>query len=181
LGAYGQAIVRPSFQPMALQPVPYQPYHLNTYAQPQPQRSSVWDTYRQMFLPPTQPQSPVESAVTGLRHVGEGAAIAALLAFAQRQFGTLDFHGKYPVDGILGALAFALSVKEANKPGGYAADLRAIAQSATTVYTYRKILGDGGIKATAAAVAGDMPSIPRNTPKNDNSDPILAAARAAGF
>jgi hypothetical protein len=48
-----------------------------------------------------------------------------------------------------------------------------------TVYTYRKILGDGG--NTKPAVAGETPIIPRNTPSNNNSDPILAAARAAGF
>jgi hypothetical protein len=181
LSTYGSAIARPAFQPMTLQPSPYQPaQYMQPYAMPQ--RQSVWDTYRQMFVPPSAPTTPVESAVTGLRHVGEGAAVAALLAFAQRQFGTLDIRGKYPVDGIIGALAFALSVKEAAKPNGYAQDLRAISQSAITVFTYRKILGDGGVKATVAAVSGDTaPSIPRNTPGNTNNDPILAAARAAGF
>lgn len=186
LGTYSQAIVRPTFQPMQLQPSHFErPQYVQPFQHQyqQPQRPSVWDTYRQMFVPPSAPTSPVESAVTGLRHVGEGAAVAALLAFAQRQFGTLDVKGKYPVDGILGALAFAWSVKEANKPNGYAQDLRAISQSAMTVFTYRKVLGDGGIKATAAVVNGESNSgsIPRNTPKNDNSDPILAAARAAGF
>jgi hypothetical protein len=176
LGTYSQAIARPTYQPIQLQPQQYAvPQYPQQYGQPN--KPSVWDTYRGMFAPPAQPTTPVESAVTGLRHVGEGAAIAALLAFAQRQFGTLDISGKYPVDGIIGALAFAMSVKEANKPNGYASDLRAISQSAITVYTYRKILGNEGQQSEAPATK----TIPRNTPRNDNSDPILAAARAAGF
>jgi len=183
LGTYSHAIVRPQSYAAPQQYQPYQapqymqPYQAPQYGQPKP---SVWDTYRGMFAPPQQVQtSPVESAVTGLRHIGEGAAVAALLAFAQRQFGTLDIRGKYPVDGILAGLAFAMSVKEANKPNGYAQDLRAISQSAMTVFTYRKILGDGG--NSKSTVAGETASIPRNIPSNTNSDPILAAARAAGF
>jgi hypothetical protein len=188
LGTYSHAIVRPTFQPQQLQyqPAPY-PQHLQPYGQPV--KPSVWDTYRGMFTPPQQANTtPVESAVTGLRHVGEGAAIAALLAFAQRQFGTLDVRGKYPVDGILAGLAFAMSVKEASKPNGYAADLRAISQSAATIYTYRKILGDGGNSKSVAAgesaytaAPATIPNIPRNIRNSDSNDPILAAARAAGF
>jgi hypothetical protein len=168
---YGQAIVRQPY-PQAIQ---YQPPSYGLA----PVKPSVWDTYRQMFVTPTVPTGPVESAVTGLRHVGEGAAIAALLAFAQRQFGTLDVKDKYPVDGILGAILLAWSVKEAGQPNGYSGDLRALSQSCMTVFTYRKILGDGGRKQTIETTAETAK--PSSIPRNTSDDPILAAARNAGL
>jgi hypothetical protein len=169
---YSQAIVR---QP---------PSQAVYYQQPNYQlapRPSVWDTYRQMLAPRSEPTGPVESAVTGLRHVGEGAAIAALLAFAQRQFGTLDVRGKYPVDGILGAVLLALSVKESGQPNGYSGDLRALSQACTVVFTYRKVLGDGGSSAAGASERKSSVAKDSSIPRNTSDDPIKAAALAAGL
>lgn len=152
---YSPAIVRPHFAPV---PVPRAP--------------TVWETYRSM-LQPSAPATPLESAVTGLRHCGEGAAIAALLAFAHRHFGTLDVRGKYPVDGIAAALLFALSIREAGKPEGYAGDLRALSQSCSSVWVFRKLSGPSEPAKT-----------PASTPQTGfgaDSDPILQAARRAGF
>lgn len=164
---YGQAIARPTY------PAPAAPQY---YEQRAP---TVWQTYRSMLAPPSAPTSPMESAVTGLRHNGEAMAMAALLAFAQRQFGTLDVRGKYPVDGILAALLFALSVKDAGKPDGYASDLRALSQSCSSVFVYRKVLGDEGrAAATSTAATGTATAAPIRA---NSKDPILEAARAAGF
>src|SRR4029077_937336 len=121
--------------------------------------------------PAPEPFTPLESAVTGIRHNGEGMAIAALLALYQRHVGSLDFRGKYPIDGILGAALLALSVKESGRPNGFASDLRALSQSCTSVLMYRKILGknsesEASLRAqnkgnsATPLVSGD---IPRNT------------------
>lgn len=160
---YSQAIVRPT-QALAQYPSPYGPVQ---------RAPSVWDTYRQMLAPTPEPSSPIQSAVTGLRHNGEGMAIAALLALYQRHVGSLDFRGKYPIDGILAAAFFALSVKDAGKPDGYASDLRALSQSCSSVMVFRKLAGD----TVKEAPAPQTTSIPRNT----TTDPILEAARQAGF
>lgn len=175
---YSQAIVRPTFQQSQglsyAQPAPYTPYA-------QPQRPNVWETYRAMLAPQPEPFSPMQSAVTGLRHNGEGMAIAALLALYQRHVGDLDFRGKYPIDGILGALLLAFSVKEAGKPDGYASDLRALSQSCTSVMMFRKVLGDGAKAKIAGESKGnsELPLYSGNIPRN--TDPILEAARKHGF
>lgn len=160
---YGQAI-RPQYTPATYAP--------QQYGFPKP--PSVWDTYRSALMPPSAPITPVESAVTGMRHLGEGAAMSALLALIQKHFGLDVGPGrKYPVDAILGAVLFGLSIKEADKPGGYASDLRALAQANSDVFVYRKILGDANAhssKNTSAAPA-----------VSTHGDPILEAARQAGF
>lgn len=168
---YGQAIVRaPTALDASGRPIqtiaPYQ------YQQPAP-RLSIWDSYRAALMPvPDQQITPMQSAVTGLRHNGEGMLLAAALGLAHKHFGTLDFRGKYPVDGILAALLFALSIKEAGRPDGFSSDLRALSQSASNVMAYRKMVGE-----PKAPEPSKEASIPRNT----DSDPILEAARIAGL
>lgn len=174
---YSQAIVRQA-PPASLNH--YQPAAPQyTYA---PQRPNVWDTYRAMLAPAPEPFSPMQSAVTGLRHNGEGMAIAALLALYQRHVGSLDVRGKYPIDGILGAVLLALSVKESGKPDGYASDLRALSQSCTSVMVFRKIAGGDGSKTKISGETkgnGELPLYSGSIPRN--SDPILEAARKHGF
>jgi hypothetical protein len=161
---YGAVIPRQQFAPPG-------GYSMAPYA-PAPRAPTVWETYRTMFSQPQPAQSPVQSAVQGLRHSGEGAAIAALLALAYRHFGTLDVADKYPVDAILSALLFALSVKNAGEPEGYAGDLRALSQSCSDVFVFRKLSGIDNQKTEAPKLAST---------KSNARDPLLEAAHAAGF
>lgn len=101
-----------------------------------PLAPSLWDVYRQLKEP--EKATPVQSAVTGLRHNAEGGFVGAILGFIHGEFGTLDVRGKYPVDGIAAALLYAMSVRDSNKPDGYASDLRALSVACTTTVLYRK-------------------------------------------
>lgn len=116
----------------------------------------------------------MQSAVAGLRHSGEGAAMAALLALAYKHFGTLDVAGKYPADAIVAALLFALSIKNAGEPDGYAGDLRALSQSCSDVFVFRKLAGLESKKPEPA-------QLPSAASSSALKDPILEAGRKAGF
>jgi hypothetical protein len=139
-------------------------YNYPVYRPPEPEKkSSLWDWYRSLQEP--EQSSPLESAVTGLRHNAEGAGVGAILGFIDAEFG-LDIQGKYPIDGALAFLLYLWSIRDSGKPGGFASDLRALSQSCSTVFTYRKTKDwREGQKVKV---------IPRN------SDPILAAGETIG-
>ena len=146
---------------------PFAPRQSSTWLTPPPavaeKRPSLWDWYKTLQEP--QPPGPMESAVQGLRHNAEGAAVGAVLGFVDGEFG-LDIQGKYPIDGILAFLLYLWSVRDAGKPDGFASDLRALSQSCSTVFTFRKTKDwREGVKSK---------TIPRN------SDPILAAGESIG-
>jgi hypothetical protein len=137
--------------------------------QPAPQRASSWlDVYRTMKEPEV--ASPTVSAVTGLRHNAEGGAVGAILGFIQGEFGTLDIRGKYPVDGIAALLLYAMSVRDAGKPDGFASDLRALSQSCTTILTYRKTRE---WREKSKVSSKDTPILARST----SVDPITEAGK----
>jgi hypothetical protein len=118
-----------------------------------------------------QPVTPIQSAVTGLRHNAESAAVGSLLGFIDAEFGGLDIRGRYPVDGIAAALFFGLSIRDAGKPEGLGGDYRAVSQACTTTFFYRSV------KAWREGRKG----IPENTHSKASDDPIVLAGRAAGF
>lgn len=106
------------------------------YAQRAP--SNVWDWYHQVrALENRAPDTPLQSAVTGLRQNGVAALSAAALGFISGEFNGLDFRGKYPLDALAALGCYFLSVKSAGQPDGFASDLRAISQSCTSVYAFR--------------------------------------------
>lgn len=154
-------------------------------------KPSLWESYRAVLAPTPEPTSHLQSAVTGLRHNLEGAAVGAILGAIYGKLGTLDFKGKYPIDGILGALLLALSVKEVGKPDGFSGDLRALSQSCMTVMAFRKCADwtAPGSKAAAGSEKKDSP--PKGLPHSMTShnsevsvsgeDPILAFGRKHGF
>jgi hypothetical protein len=111
-----------------------------------------------------EPSGVVESAVVGLRHNAEGAAIGALLAFIDTDLGGLDLGGRIPLDWAGAALFYALSINDAGKDGGLASDFRAMGQSCTTIAMYRTI------HKWREASKG----MPRNT-IDTTCDPLLAA------
>ena len=102
--------------------------------------------------------------------------MAALLALAFKHFGTLDIAGKYPADAILGALLFALSVKNAGEPEGYAGDLRALSQSCTDVFVFRKLSGIDSGKPETKQLSGASAS-----KRAANEDPLIEAGRKLGL
>lgn len=132
------------------------------------QKPSLWDWYKTLQEPKA--PGPVESAVTGLRHNAEGMAIGAVLGVIDGEFGGLDLKGKYPIDGMLAFFFYLWSIRDAARPDGFATDLRALSQSCSTVFAYRKT------KDWRENVNGlkEAKSIPRNT------DPIIAAGEAVG-
>lgn len=135
------------------------------------QKPSVWEIYRQ-FRPNQETETPIRSAVTGVRHNLEGAFIGALLGFIDGEFGGLDVRGKVPIDGVLAAFLFALSVRDAGTGDGFSSDLRAMSQACTTTLSYRKA------KEWRQSTK-EVASIPRNTAAQ--SDPLIEAAKRAGF
>lgn len=141
--------------------------------QPAPRAPSVWDSYRQVLAPPSEPLTHVQSAVTGVRYSLEGAAIGALLGVIHGKFGTLDIAGKYPADGIAAALLLMLSVQGAGKPDGFASDLRAMSQSCTTVAFFRKT-------SEWAAGPAKIDSAPIMS-RHNGVDPLVAAAQKHGL
>lgn len=150
------------YQSFVQQPATAGPYGLARPTEPD-KKPSLWDWYRQLQEP--QQPSPMESAVTGLRHNAEGAAVGAVLGFIDGEFG-LDIQGKYPIDGALAFFLYLWSVRDANKADGFAGDLRALSQSCTTVFTFRK--------TKEWREGAKVKSIPRNI------DPILAAGESVG-
>jgi len=83
--------------------------------------------------------SKVESAVMGLRHNGESAAVGAILAFIDTDLGGLDLGGRVPIDWMAAALFYVLSIRDTGKEDGIASDFRAMGQSCTTIAMYRMI------------------------------------------
>ncbi len=138
--------------------------------QPVPKPPSVWDAYRQV-LAPSEPGSHLHSAVTGVRHTLESGFVGALLGLVHGKFG-LDIAGRYPVDGIAAAVLLALSVREAGKPDGYAADLRAMSQACTSVAFFRKT-SDWAKPKSETVTSTDM--------SGHSPDPLMAAAKKHGL
>lgn len=137
-----------------------------------PQSSSTPNSWREWIRElkgeAEQPSGAIESAVVGLRHNAEGAAIGALLAFIDTDLGGLDFAGRIPLDWAGAALFYALSVNGAGKPDGLASDFRAMGQSCTTIAMYRMV-------HKWRESSKDMP---RNT-INTTGDPVLSAGKAS--
>lgn len=132
---------------------------------------SLRDWWRELHGNETpQPPSQLQSAVVGLRHNGESAALGAILALIDTDLGGLDLGGRIPLDWVGAAVFYALSIQSANKPEGLSADFRAMSQSCTTVAMYRMV------HRWREARKG----IPRNTIPQ-NTDPVMKAGRSAAF
>lgn len=115
----------------------------------------------------------MQSAMTGLRHNAEGAAIGALLGFIEAKLGSLDIRGKYPVDGIMAVVLYLLSIRDAGN--GLTSDIRAVSQSLTTITFYRKV---------KEAVSAPKPESKDNMPGHKSAkgkDSILEAAKELGL
>lgn len=143
-----------------------------------PAKPSVWQAYRELIAPtqPAQSESRMQSAMTGLRHNAEGAAIGALLGFIEAKLGSLDLGGKYPVDGIAAFLLYALSIRDAGSPNGLSSDIRAVSQSLTTVAFYRKV------KEAASAPKPDVKdNMPGHKTTAKGKDSIVEAAKEFGL
>lgn len=92
--------------------------------------------------------------------------MGGLLGFINGKLGTLDIKGKYPVDGILAALLYALSIRETGKGDGISADLRAMSGHCTAVALFRKA---DAFARPAVETSGE--SMSRHT------DPLVEAAK----
>jgi hypothetical protein len=118
----------------------------------------------------SEPSGVVESAVVGLRHNAEGAAIGALLAFIDTDLGGLDLAGRVPLDWAGAALFYALSIKDAGNANSLSSDFRAMGQSCTTVAMYRMV----------HKWRESSKGIPRNIVET-TGDPVLAAGKNVAF
>lgn len=157
---YGRAYTYPTFGSL----VPYRQDSINPPSPTAPQSLKQW--FRELRGP--EPQGGVvESAVVGLRHNAEGAAIGALLAFIDTDMGGLDLGGKVPIDWVAAAAFYALSIQDAGNPNGLASDFRALGQSCTTIAMYRMI-------HKWRDASKDMP---RNKVVETTGDPVLAAGK----
>ncbi len=130
------------------------------------QQPSLRDWWRELQEPVAPKTTKVESAVMGLRHNGESAAMGAILAFIDTDLGGLDLGGRVPLDWLGAALFYVLSLRDTGE--GIATDFRAMGQSCTTVAMYRMVQRWRSAQKT----------IPRN---NAQKDPVLAAGKTAAF
>jgi len=109
---------------------------------PPPRPGSIGQWYAELQAQTQEPPkraSGFDSAISGLRQNAEGAAMAALLAFIDTDLGGLDLGGRLPLDWVAAVGLYALSIRDAHKPDGFALDLRALGQSATSIATYRMV------------------------------------------
>ncbi len=132
---------------------------------PQPTLRDWWKEMKESKIPQT---TKVESAVMGLRHNGESAAIGAILAFIDTDLGGLDLGGRIPLDWAGAALFYILSIRDTGNEDGIASDFRAMGQSCTTVAMYRMI----------QRWRSGQQTIPRN---KSSKDPVLTAGKNVGF
>ena len=158
---YARAYTYPTFGSLA-------PYRQESISPPSPTAPpSLKQWFRELRGP--EPESGVvESAVVGLRHNAEGAAMGALLAFVDTDLGGLDLAGKIPIDWVAAAAFYALSIQDSGNPNGLASDFRALGQSCTTIAMYRMI------HKWRDASKG----MPRNIIET-TGDPVLAAGKHA--
>ncbi len=146
--------------------VPYvQEQQPNTPVIPVPTSLRDWWREFQGVTPPT--NSPVQSAVMGLRHNAEAGAVGAILALIDTDLGGLDLAGRIPIDWVGAALFYILSLQGSDKPDSLSSDYRAMGQSCTTIATYRMVHRWRELKK----------GIPRNMPQL-SGDPVLAAGKA---
>lgn len=157
---YARTYTYPQFSSLA-------PYRQEVVSPPSPTAPpSLKQWWRELRGP--EPQGGVvESAVVGLRHNAEGAAIGALLAFIDTDMGGLDLGGKVPIDWVAAAAFYALSIQDAGNPNGLASDFRALGQSCTTIAMYRMV-------HKWREASKDMP---RNNVIDTTGDPVLAAGK----
>jgi hypothetical protein len=134
----------------------------NPTSTPQPSLRDWWREIQEAGN--SKPNSAVTSAVVGLRHNGESAAMGAILALIDTELGGLDLGGRIPLDWLGAALFYVLSIRDTGKEEGISSDFRAMGQSCTTVAMYRMVQRWRiGQKA-----------IPQN---NKTKDPVLAAGK----
>lgn len=146
----------------------YLPSFVSNSAPVQSTQPTLRDWWKELQESNTPKTTKVESAVIGLRHNGESAAVGALLAFIDTDLGGLDLGGKVPLDWLAAALFYVLSIRDTGKEEGIASDFRAIGQSCTTIATYRMV----------QKWRAGQKVIPQN---NSSKDPILNAGKSAGF
>jgi hypothetical protein len=132
---------------------------------PQPSLREWWRQLQQEIAPQS---TRVQSAVMGLRHNGESAAMAAILALIDTELGGLDLGGRIPLDWVGAAIFYALSVQDAGNTEGLASDFRALGQSCTTVAMYRMV----------HRWRESRKAIPQN---RLSGDPVLAAGKSVSF
>lgn len=104
-----------------------------------PAQPSLRDWWKELQASNAPRTTKVESAVMGLRHNGESAAMGAILAFIDTDLGGLDLAGRVPLDWVGAALFYVLSIRDTGKEEGIASDFRAMGQSCTTVAMYRMV------------------------------------------
>lgn len=119
---------------------------------------------------PSEKDNAIQSAVVGLRHNAESAALGALLAFIDTDLGGLDLAGRVPLDWAGAALFYALSINDAGKADSLSSDFRAMGQSCTTVAMYRMV----------HKWRESSKGIPRNV-LDTTGDPVLAAGKNVAF
>jgi hypothetical protein len=144
----------------------YLPSPVSTVSVTPVPQSGLREWWKELQKEVTPQESRMQSAVVGIRHNGESAAMGAVLAFIDTDLGGLDLGGRIPLDWVGAALFYALSIRDTGKEDGISSDFRALGQSCTTVAMFRMVQRwRAGQKA-----------IPRNkiTPK----DPVLAAGKA---
>ncbi len=156
---YARGYTYPTFSGLAT----YRPDPIPAPSPTAPQ--SLKDWWRELRGPEPQGTA-VESAVIGLRHNAEGAAIGALLALIDTDLGGLDLAGRIPLDWVGAAAFYALSVRDSNNPQGLSSDFRAMGQSCTTVAMYR----------TIHKWRESSKGMPRNI-IDTTGDPVLAAGK----
>jgi hypothetical protein len=155
--------------------VPYQPQSAPILAPPVERKPTWWEFYRTLKGDNETQASPVESAITGFRNNAEGMAVGAVLGFVKSEFGSLDINGRYPVDGIAAILLYLLSVKG----GDFSADFRALSQSCSTVFAYRKVEAWRESLKNPSSITGDKSQ--KSQVSQDSIDPVVVAAKEAGL
>jgi hypothetical protein len=133
-------------------------------------RTGIAALYEKVVKPTAIIEPYARSGVQLIRSQGEAVITGSVLALIEQRLmdGSLDYQGKYPVDGIAAVLGMIVTMSLANDHDGLTVDARNITSDLTTVFSYRQ--ATKWLKARESA--------PTVHAHGDNVDPILACADA---
>lgn len=112
----------------------------NSIAVRRPGSAGILEMFEKVTNPVKSIEPYAKNGVHLLRAEGEALTVGALLAVMEQKLlgGSLDYKGKYPVDGIIAGLGILLTMSLSANDDGLAVDARNITADVSTVFAYRQ-------------------------------------------
>jgi len=100
----------------------------------------ILDFYQKVTNPAKAIEPYAKNGVHIVRAEGEALMVGAALAFLEHKVfgGSLDYKGKYPIDGIIAGLGILATMGLSANDEGLAVDARNITADVTAIFAYRQ-------------------------------------------